>query len=128
MFDVVKHPFVRNGEILDGVGHPRAVRIANADDFRVRMLVRLAQEVAHVNVLKTDSDDPLLTHFPSRLLMASQSREIVARIAAEKAAQMPADRCDHWRGRQIGAEDCPDAEDGAGQSRKVLTGNFRPSR
>src|SRR5271165_6306849 len=61
-FDVAKHTLVRDGERPDRVGHSRGLRIANADDFRIRMLVRLAQEVAHVHMFETDADDAVLSH------------------------------------------------------------------
>ena len=76
--DIVKHAVGGNREGLDRVGHSRAVGIANADDFRVRMLVRLAQEVAHVDVFETDADDALLSHvlppcLPQRVAAADLS-------------------------------------------------------
>ena len=62
VFDIAKHALVRDGEVSDRVGHSRRLRIANADDFRVRMLVRFAQQVAHVHMFEADADDALLSH------------------------------------------------------------------
>ncbi len=39
--------------------------IADADDLRVWMLVRLAQQVAHVHVLEADADDAPFSHLSS---------------------------------------------------------------
>ena len=60
--DIVKHPVRGNGEISDRVGHPGGLRIADADDLRIGVLVRLTQQVAHVGVLETDAGDPRFSH------------------------------------------------------------------
>ena len=54
-------------ESLHRVDHTRADVVADANDFRVRMLVRLAQQVAHVDVLEADADDAPFSHFRSPL-------------------------------------------------------------
>ena len=85
VLDIEKHALGRNGEVLDSVRHARAVGIADADDFRVRMLVRLAQEVAHMGVLETDPDDALLSHIlpPSLTQLVALFQIIAFRLSCQ---------------------------------------------
>ena len=47
----------RDAEGRDGAGHPCRDRSQRPDDLSPRMLVHLAQQVAHVEVVEVDADD-----------------------------------------------------------------------
>ena len=72
--DIVIDSIGGNREVGDRVRHPGPVGIADACDFRVRVLVDLPQQVAHVNVFEADADDAPSPHFPPPLSSAHFER------------------------------------------------------
>jgi hypothetical protein len=63
--DVSINALPGNGEVGDGVRHPRLVVVAHPGDLGVRMLVGLAQKVAHVHMFEAQADDPPFAHLRS---------------------------------------------------------------
>ena len=60
--EVRKHPIFRNCEIGYRLGHPRRIRIEDAGNHRVRMLMHLAQQITHVHVVEADGSDAKIGH------------------------------------------------------------------
>ena len=64
--DIGEHPFGRNAEVRNRIGHARRVAVADPQNFRPRMVLHLPQQVAHMHVIKVDPDDTkALGHGPS---------------------------------------------------------------
>src|SRR5271166_2271755 len=60
--DVGEYALGRNGEVRDCFSHPRLGVVAHPHDLGVRMLIRLAQKVTHVDVFEAQADDPPFPH------------------------------------------------------------------
>ena len=55
--DIAENPAGGQVEIGDGLLHARGVAVADAGDLGLGVVMHLAQQIAHMHVIKVDADD-----------------------------------------------------------------------